>query len=171
MSEFTRIKDNVQKMVDQGAPSYDIDGYLGTEGFNPNAIKLCLFFVLIVCCLFWACMIFDPIADKYSDDIALDLSIVVALLLIFMSFLLVYSDDVGVFASEMNFRFKNGTTNATTTYNEVSINPILVGEPVNRITTSDMKSSRSATRITLSPTTWFRSKREELFVNNVDLSL
>lgn len=138
---------------------------------NPNAIKLCLFFVLIVCCLFWACMIFDPIADKYSDDIALDLSIVVALLLIFMSFLLVYSDDVGVFASEMNFRFKNGTTNATTTYNEVSINPILVGEPVNRITTSDMKSSRSATRITLSPTTWFRSKREELFVNNVDLSL
>jgi hypothetical protein len=39
MSEFTRIKDNVQKMVDQGAPSYDIDGYLGTEGFNPKEFK------------------------------------------------------------------------------------------------------------------------------------
>ena len=39
MSDFTRIKDNVQKMVDQGAPSYDIDGYLGTEGFNPKEFK------------------------------------------------------------------------------------------------------------------------------------
>jgi hypothetical protein len=39
MSDFTRIKDNVQKMVDQGAPSYDIDGYLSTEGFNPKEFK------------------------------------------------------------------------------------------------------------------------------------
>ena len=39
MSDFTRIKDNVQKMVDQGAPSYDIDGYLSTEGFNPREFK------------------------------------------------------------------------------------------------------------------------------------
>lgn len=39
MSDFTRIKDNVQKMVDQGAPSYDIDGYLNTEGFNPKEFK------------------------------------------------------------------------------------------------------------------------------------
>ena len=39
-SDFTRIKDNVQKMVDQYAPEEDIDGYLGTEGFSPEEFKL-----------------------------------------------------------------------------------------------------------------------------------
>jgi hypothetical protein len=38
-SDFSRIKDNVQKMVDQYAPAEDIDGYLGTEGFTPNEFK------------------------------------------------------------------------------------------------------------------------------------
>jgi hypothetical protein len=39
MSDFARIRDNVQKMVDQGAPSYHIDGYLDTEGFSPKEFK------------------------------------------------------------------------------------------------------------------------------------
>ena len=38
-SDFSRIKDNVQKMVDQSAPAEDIDGYLGTEGFTANQFK------------------------------------------------------------------------------------------------------------------------------------
>ena len=38
-SDFSRIKDNVQKMVDQYAPAEDIDGYLGTEGFTANEFK------------------------------------------------------------------------------------------------------------------------------------
>jgi hypothetical protein len=38
-SDFSRIKDNVQKMVDQYAPAEDIDGYLGTEGFTANQFK------------------------------------------------------------------------------------------------------------------------------------
>ena len=40
MSDFKRIRDNVQKMVDQSAPEYDIDGYLESEGFSPREFKL-----------------------------------------------------------------------------------------------------------------------------------
>ena len=152
--------------VDEFGKKNDIINYARLEEacrINPNGIKLCLLLVLIVSVIFWACMIFDPIADTYSDDVAFDVSIAVAILLIFMSFLLVYSDDVG---KKMWFYFKNNTMYTVTTFNEVAINPILVSEPVNRITTSDMRPSRAATRITLSPTTWFRSKRQELFLNN-----
>ena len=39
-SDFTRIRDNVQKMVDQSAPEEHIDGYLETEGFTPQEFKL-----------------------------------------------------------------------------------------------------------------------------------
>jgi hypothetical protein len=40
MSDFGRIRDNVQKMVDQQAPAEDIDGYLGSEGFTAPEFKL-----------------------------------------------------------------------------------------------------------------------------------
>ena len=40
MSDFGRIRDNVQKMVDQQAPAEDIDGYLGNEGFTAPEFKL-----------------------------------------------------------------------------------------------------------------------------------
>lgn len=40
MSDFKRIRDNVQKMVDQSAPEFDIDGYLESEGFTPREFKL-----------------------------------------------------------------------------------------------------------------------------------
>jgi Large polyvalent protein associated domain 38 len=40
MSDFTRIRDNVQKMVDQQAPADDINGYLSSEGFTPPEFKL-----------------------------------------------------------------------------------------------------------------------------------
>lgn len=40
MSDFKRIRENVQKMVDQAAPDYDIDGYLESEGFTPNEFRL-----------------------------------------------------------------------------------------------------------------------------------
>ena len=39
-SDFLRIRDNVQKMVDQNAPVEDINGYLGTEGFTDKEFKL-----------------------------------------------------------------------------------------------------------------------------------
>ena len=39
-SDFTRIQDNVQLMVDQSAPASDINGYLSTEGFTPQEFKL-----------------------------------------------------------------------------------------------------------------------------------
>ena len=39
-SDFTRIKDNVQSMIDQSAPAEDINGYLNTEGFSPQEFKL-----------------------------------------------------------------------------------------------------------------------------------
>lgn len=39
-SDFGRIKDNVQSMVDQGAPTEHIDGYLDSEGFTPKEFKL-----------------------------------------------------------------------------------------------------------------------------------
>jgi hypothetical protein len=38
-SDFSRIKDNVQSMVDQSAPAEHIDGYLNTEGFTPQEFK------------------------------------------------------------------------------------------------------------------------------------
>jgi hypothetical protein len=38
-SDFSRIKDNVQSMVDQSAPAEDINGYLSQEGFTPNEFK------------------------------------------------------------------------------------------------------------------------------------
>ena len=40
MSDFTRIRDNVQKMVDQQAPADDINGYLSSEGFTAPEFKL-----------------------------------------------------------------------------------------------------------------------------------
>ena len=40
MSDFGRIRDNVQKMVDQQASVEDITGYLGTEGFTAPEFKL-----------------------------------------------------------------------------------------------------------------------------------
>jgi Large polyvalent protein associated domain 38 len=39
-SDFTRIQENVQAMVDQSAPAADINGYLSTEGFKPQEFKL-----------------------------------------------------------------------------------------------------------------------------------
>jgi hypothetical protein len=38
-SDFSRIKDNVQTMVDQSAPAEHIDGYLSQEGFTPQEFK------------------------------------------------------------------------------------------------------------------------------------
>jgi hypothetical protein len=38
-SDFSRILDNVQKMVDQEAPISDINGYLSTEGYSPAEFK------------------------------------------------------------------------------------------------------------------------------------
>ena len=40
MSDFGRIRDNVQKLVDQQAPKEDIDSYLGEEGFTAPEFKL-----------------------------------------------------------------------------------------------------------------------------------
>ena len=39
MSDFARIKDNVQSMINQSAPEEDIDGYLNQEGFTPQEFK------------------------------------------------------------------------------------------------------------------------------------
>jgi hypothetical protein len=39
-SDFSRIQDNVQSMVDQSASPTDIAGYLNTEGFSPQEFKL-----------------------------------------------------------------------------------------------------------------------------------
>jgi hypothetical protein len=39
-SDFSRIQDNVQSMVDQSASPTDIIGYLNTEGFTPQEFKL-----------------------------------------------------------------------------------------------------------------------------------
>lgn len=39
-SDFSRIQDNVQLMVDQSASPADITGYLSTEGFTPDEFKL-----------------------------------------------------------------------------------------------------------------------------------
>jgi hypothetical protein len=38
-SDFSRIQDNVQSMVDQSAPAEDINGYLNQEGFTPQEFK------------------------------------------------------------------------------------------------------------------------------------
>ena len=38
-SDFSRIQDNVQSMIDQDAPAEHIDQYLGEEGFTPNEFK------------------------------------------------------------------------------------------------------------------------------------
>jgi hypothetical protein len=38
-SDFSRIRDNVQRMIDGGAPSSDIDGYLKTESLTPTRFK------------------------------------------------------------------------------------------------------------------------------------
>jgi hypothetical protein len=38
-SDFSRIKDNVQSMIDQDAPPDHIDYYLNQEGFTPNEFK------------------------------------------------------------------------------------------------------------------------------------
>jgi len=38
-SDFSRIKDNIQSMVDQSAPAEHIDDYLSTEGFTPQEFK------------------------------------------------------------------------------------------------------------------------------------
>lgn len=38
-SDFTRIRDNVQTMVDKTAPAEDINGYLEQEGFTPSEFK------------------------------------------------------------------------------------------------------------------------------------
>lgn len=38
-SDFARIRDNVQKMVDQNAPFEDINGYLDTEGYSAKDFK------------------------------------------------------------------------------------------------------------------------------------
>lgn len=37
--DFARIRSNVQKMIDQNAPTDDIDGYLKTEGYTPEKFK------------------------------------------------------------------------------------------------------------------------------------
>ena len=38
-SDFSRIRDNVQKMIDQEAPIADINGYLSTEGYSAAEFK------------------------------------------------------------------------------------------------------------------------------------
>lgn len=42
VSNLVRVRDNIQKMVDQGAPGEDIDGYLKTEGYTPDKFKTAL---------------------------------------------------------------------------------------------------------------------------------
>lgn len=39
MADFDRIKRNVQKMIDQGAPETDIDAYLNSEGTTPRELR------------------------------------------------------------------------------------------------------------------------------------
>lgn len=39
MADIERIKRNLGKMIDQSAPESDIDAYLSTEGFTPDAFK------------------------------------------------------------------------------------------------------------------------------------
>lgn len=58
MADLARIKGNVRKMVDQGAPEFDIDQYINMEGSNVNEIK--------------AFKITEPTPDSFSvrDDVA-----------------------------------------------------------------------------------------------------
>lgn len=39
VSNLIRVRDNVQSMIDQGAPESDIDGYLKTEGYTPKTFQ------------------------------------------------------------------------------------------------------------------------------------
>ena len=39
MTDFNRIRQNVELMASKGAPASDIDGYLSTEGFSPDQFK------------------------------------------------------------------------------------------------------------------------------------
>ena len=126
---------------------------------NPNGIKLCLFFVLIVSVLFWACIIYDPIADTYSDVVATNLSTAVAVIFIFVSFLLVYSDDIH---KKMKVDFKNITFSRS---NEVT-NPILADMSINRIS-----KDRVTTQITLNTGNEERFKREEVFSTTENINL
>jgi hypothetical protein len=39
MSDIARVKRNIQKMIDQGAPESDIDAYVAEEGLTPEALR------------------------------------------------------------------------------------------------------------------------------------
>lgn len=42
ISNLVRVKDNLQSMIDQGAPEADIDGYLKSEGYTPSSFRTAL---------------------------------------------------------------------------------------------------------------------------------